>query len=242
MTTINDIADFARIVREQPEWADTIRAILLGKDLLDLPEQFAAFVRLTNQRLQLLEGRYDALDDRLARFIEATDRNFQLVHERMDQMNARINQVDGKLDNRFGMTYEYKVQKNIPALAARYLNVRRTRVRLGGLIMMDADLDELIEQAEDDGVITEQQNIDLNLIDLIFTCRRRADGVDMHVVAEISVTINDNDIIRAAERAVILESVIGRPVMPAVVGTNIDDTRTALAAANNVTVMLMPDD
>ena len=242
MTTINDIADFARIVREQPEWADTIRAILLGKDLLDLPKQFAAFVRLTNQRLQLLEGRYDALDDRLARFIEATDRNFQLVHERMDQMNVRINQVDGKLDNRFGMTYEYKVQKNIPALAARYLNVRRTRVRLGGLIMMDADLDELIEQAEDDGVITDQQNIESRSIDLIFTCRRRADGADMHVVTEISVTINDNDIIRAAERAVILASVVGQPVTPAVVGTNIDDTRAALAAANNVAVILMPDD
>ena len=263
MTTINDIADFARIVREQPEWADTIRAILLGKDLLDLPEQFAAFVRLTNQRLQLLESRYDTLDERLTRFIEATDRNFQLVHDRMDQMyawmdqmnvrmdqmnarmdqmNVRINQVDGKLDNRFGITYEYKVHKNIPALAARYLNVRRTRVLLGSLTTMDAELEELIEQADDDGVITVQQNTEIRLIDLIFTCRRRTDGADMHVVAEVSVTINDNDIIRAAERAVILASVIGRPVMPAVVGTNIDDTRTALAAANNVTVMLMPDD
>ena len=32
-TTINDIADLARILREQPEWADTIRGfcnILLG--------------------------------------------------------------------------------------------------------------------------------------------------------------------------------------------------------------------
>ena len=256
MTTINDIADFARILREQPEWTDTIRAVLLGKDLLDLPQQLAEFVQLTNQRLQQLETRHDTLDDRLTRFIEATDRNFQLVHDRMGQMNAwmnqmnawmnqmnvRINQVDGKLDNRFGITYEYKVQKNIPALAARYLNVRRTRVLLGGLIMMDAELEELIEQADDDGVITDQQNTELRLIDLIFTCRRRADGVNMHVVAEISVTINDNDIIRAAKRAIILESVIGRPVMPAVVGTNIDDTRTALAEANNVTVMLMPDD
>ena len=140
------------------------------------------------------------------------------------------------------MFYEFKVQKKIGGIAGQYLNVRRTRVLLGGLGVMDAELEELIEQAEDDHVISEQQNIDLKLIDLIFTCWRRADGVDMHVVAEISVTINDNDIIRAAERAVILESVIGRPVMPAVVGTNIDDTRTALAAANNVTVMLMPDD
>ena len=263
MTTINDIADFARILREQPEWTDTIRAILLGKDLLDLPEQVAEFARLTNQRLQQLETQYDTLDDRLSRFIEATDRNFQTVHNRLerietdvvdikanlvnvsgriDQMNGRIDQIDGKLDNRFGMTYEYKVQKNIGAFAGQYLNVRRVRVLLGGLITMDTELEELIEQAEDDHIITGQQNTELRLVDLIFTCRRRSDGADMHVVAEISVTINDNDITRATERAAILASVIGQPVTPAVVGTHIDDTRTALAAANDVTVMLMPDD
>ncbi len=270
MTTINDIADFARILREQPEWTDTIRAILLGKDLLDLPEQVAEFARLTNQRLQQLETQYDTLDDRLSRFIEATDRNFQTVHNRLerietdvvdikanlvnvsgridqmngriDQMNGRIDQIDGKLDNRFGMTYEYKVQKNIGGIAGQYLNVRRTKVLLGGLVIMDAELEELIEQAEDDHIITGQQNTELRLVDLIFTCRRRTDGADMHVVAEVSVTINDNDVIRAAERAAILASVIGQPVTPAVVGTHIDGARTALAAANNVTVMLMPDD
>ena len=277
MTTINDIADFARILREQPEWTDTIRAILLGKDLLDLPQQLAEFVQLTNQRLQQLETRHDTLDDRLTRFIETTDRNFQIVHDRLEriesdvvdikgnivnvnghmnqiygyidqinghinQINGRIDQIDGKLDNRFGMTYEYKVQKNIGGIAGQYLNVRRTRVLLGGLITMDTELEELIEQAEDDHIITGQQNTELRLVDLIFTCRRRTGGVDMHVVAEISVTINDNYITRAAERAAILASVIGRPVTPAVVGTHIDDTRTTLAAATNVTVMLMPDD
>ena len=255
MTTINDIADFARILREQPEWTDTIRAILLGKDLLDLPEQVAEFVRLTNQRLQQLETQYDTLDDRLARFIEATDRNFQTVHDRLERIetdvidiktnlvnvNGRIDQIDGKLDNRFGMTYEYKVQKNIGGIAGQHLNVRRTRVLLGGLVTMDAELEELIEQAEDDGVITGEQNSQLRLVDLIFTCRRRTDGADMHVVAEASVTINDNDITRAAERAALLASVIGQPVTPAVVGTHIDGARTALAAAKDVTVMLMPD-
>jgi hypothetical protein len=140
------------------------------------------------------------------------------------------------------MFYKFKVERKVGGIAGQYLNVRRTRVLLGALTGLDAGLDDLIEQAEDDQVITGQQNTELRLIDLIFICRRRTDVVDMHVVAEISVTINDNDIIRAAKRAIILESVIGRPVMPAVVGTNIDDTRTALAEANNVTVMLMPDD
>ena len=140
------------------------------------------------------------------------------------------------------MFYEFKVQKNIGGIAGQHLNVRRTGVLLGGLGTMDAELEELIEQAEDDGIITGERNNQLRLVDLIFTCRRRSDGADMHVVAEISVTINDNDIIRAAERAALLASVIGQPVTPAVVGAHIDDTRTALAAANNVTVMLMPDD
>ena len=31
MTTINNIADLVRILKEQPEWADTIRGILLSE-------------------------------------------------------------------------------------------------------------------------------------------------------------------------------------------------------------------
>ncbi len=140
------------------------------------------------------------------------------------------------------MTYEFKVQKKIGGIAGQHLNVRRTKVLFGALTGLDAALEELIEQSEDDHVITGDQNNQLRLINLIFTCRRRTDGADMHVVAEISVTINDNDITRAAERAAILASVIDQPVTPAVVGTHIDDTRAALAAAANVTVMLMRDD
>lgn len=30
--TVNDITDVARILREQPEWADTIRNLLLSRD------------------------------------------------------------------------------------------------------------------------------------------------------------------------------------------------------------------
>ncbi len=69
MTSINDIADLARILKEQPEWADTIRSILLSEELLNLPARFAEFVqltqesnRLTNERLNRLEGRMGNLE------------------------------------------------------------------------------------------------------------------------------------------------------------------------------------
>ena len=44
MTTINTIEDLARILREQPTWADALRALLLTKELLDLPVRFDRFV------------------------------------------------------------------------------------------------------------------------------------------------------------------------------------------------------
>ena len=44
MTTINTIEDLARILREQPTWAEALRALLLTQDLLDLPGRFDRFV------------------------------------------------------------------------------------------------------------------------------------------------------------------------------------------------------
>ena len=63
MTTINTIEDLARILRDQPTWADALRALLLTQELLDLPGRFDRFVetqqetnRLTDRRLNNIEG------------------------------------------------------------------------------------------------------------------------------------------------------------------------------------------
>ena len=40
-TAIPDIADLVKVLREQPEWAETLRAILLTQELLELPEKLA---------------------------------------------------------------------------------------------------------------------------------------------------------------------------------------------------------
>ena len=224
MTTINDINDFVRILRENPDWAETIRSILLSKELLELPERFAAFVEATNQ-------------------------NFHLVNQRLDRLEADVSVlktdmagVKGRLDNLSGSDYEFKVEKNIGSLAGEYLRIRRTRVLKGPRAGLDYEFTERIEDAEDNGIITEEQNHELGRSDLIFAGRRRTDGTDLHVAAEISITIGNIDITRAAHRAGILELVIGQPVMPAVIGAHIDEDRAALANANSVAVILRAND
>ncbi len=62
MTTINDINDLARILREQPEWVDTLRSLLLSQELLALPERFADFVKLTDANFRLVNQRLDNLE------------------------------------------------------------------------------------------------------------------------------------------------------------------------------------
>ena len=251
MTSINDIGDLARILREQPEWADTVRGILLGKELLELPERFAEFVQLTeqnfelvNQNFQLVYERLDRLDSDVAELktdvadlkthVDSIDRN-------IDRIDGTLNRMDGRMDNGFGMNYELRIAKGIRGIAGQFLHVRRPRVLQGYATGPDPEFAELLDQAEENGTITEEQLDQLQWLDFVLTGQRKSDGVTIYAVAEASITIGSEDVIRAVERARILAAVVGQPVLPAVIGSHIDDTRTELAGANGVTVMLAPD-
>ena len=67
MTTINNVADLVRILKEQPEWADTIRGILLSEELLNLPARFAEFVQLTQESHRIINERLTQIDTRVGR-------------------------------------------------------------------------------------------------------------------------------------------------------------------------------
>jgi hypothetical protein len=72
MSTVNDITDFVRIIREQPEWAETIRGILLSRELLELPQRLADYVAATDRRLERLETA-------LANFVESTNQRLEAL-------------------------------------------------------------------------------------------------------------------------------------------------------------------
>ena len=65
MTTINTIEDLARILREQPTWAEALRALLLTQELLDLPARFDRFVEIQQETNQLTDRRFANLEGRV---------------------------------------------------------------------------------------------------------------------------------------------------------------------------------
>ena len=264
MTSINDIADFVRIIREQPEWADTIRGILLGQELLELPERFASFVELTSENFRLVHQRLDRLEadvarntadiarntEDIARNTEDIARNTEDIARNtsdisdiksdMAEIKIRLNRMDGRMDNEFGANYAVKVERNIGSIAGQYLNLRRVRVLRGFYAPTDQDFQDRIEQAEEIGSVASEDVDNLRRSDIILSGRDRNTGADTYVVVETSITVGDSDIARVKARAGTLSSIFGQPAIPVVIGSNVDADRTATAAVEGVAVAIEP--
>ncbi|MDE2684299.1 MAG: hypothetical protein OXI54_09130 [Chloroflexota bacterium] len=194
-------------------------------------------------RLDSMDARFDSMDGRLdsmdARF-DSMDGRLDSMDARFDSMDARLDRMDGRMDNGFGTNYEIKVANNFGSIAGRNLRLRRTRVLKAAMTRADGNLNNMIADAEDRGAITEEQAVELLAVDLIASGRSRDNGHDVYVAAEVSITVADQDIARAAERAEYLARATGQAAVPAVVGENIAPEQEELARQRSVTVMLLP--
>ena len=248
MTTINDISDIARVLREHPEWRETIRGLVLGEEIARLPEQLASFIEATQRNFEAADRRIAALGKSLDAFTTATQQNFHLVYQRLDRseedqgrLETGVNRLTGRVDNGLGTYYEYKADKAARRLADRYLDLLRVRVLQGAQTGFDNEFAELLDDARMTGLVSQDQFQEILQLDLVFAAKRNSDGADVHVAAEVSITTGDSDIVRAARRAALLADITGNPVMPAVISAHIDDGRKTLAAQQGVTVMLLPE-
>ena len=91
----------------------------------------------------------------------------------------------------------------------------------------------LLDQAEAQGIIRARETDDLDKADLVLT----TDGPTDYVLAEVSITIQQDDIDRAAERAGLLARVTARTVTPFAIGAREEpDLRR-----EHVQVLLIPE-
>ena len=110
MVTINTTDDLLRALREQPEFLQAARSLILSDELLDLPKRF----ELQEERLAQQEERQARLEERmnqlaeqmaelsrvvtetnrrLDEFIAATNRNFELFNQRLERLESDMTEV-----------------------------------------------------------------------------------------------------------------------------------------------------
>ena len=122
MTTINTIEDLARILRDQPTWAEALRALLLSQELLDLP------------------GRFD-------RFVEALQKANEAQQETNRLTDQRLNAIEGRLGNLEGGQYERTVRTKALARSRFILGFTGSHVALNQDGLTDPRLNSAIDQA-----------------------------------------------------------------------------------------------
>lgn len=196
MATISTTADLLRLLREDPDFRDEVRSLLLSQDLIELPERFA---------------RFEAYVER------------------------RFTSIDGDLGRLKGAEYERRVGKSYASIAFRERHdrsMRRNRLLYSNILGRDSGFEELIADAVDSGLITDDERAELEQADAVM--RGQDGGAAVYFVGEFSITIGHTDIDRAIARAAILSRASGSGVWPMVIGDAIPEPQRARAEAEQV--------
>jgi polyhydroxyalkanoate synthesis regulator phasin len=245
--TVEEFRDLLRILEERPEWRAELRRLVLTDELLTLPELVRALTEAqqrTGERVAVLEERMAALiaaqqrtgehvaalEERMAALIEAQQRTEERLAALAEALTALTIRVDGLTRNVSALRDDVSGLKG-DALERRHREhahayfapvVRRIRV-LGG-----EELEALLEEAVDQGQLSEAEAMEVLLADLVVRGRRRDDSAEVYLVVEVSWTVDPYDVERAVRRATLLRKT-GMPALPVVAGATMAEEAVNLA-------------
>lgn len=254
MTTVHDIADIVRIIREQPEWADTIRSILLSRELLELPQRFAEYAEATNQRLERLETA-------LVAFVESTNRRLETLETEQAAMKSDIVELKSdvkelKADVSQLKTDVKELKADVSQLKTEMVAVRQdlrplkgSHARSGaerdtrriarimncfqvGLLNSD-DLYRLLAVIDSDDISRSDRDSFENA-DIVIVGEHRETGETHYIAVEASFTAHEDDTRRAVRNADYLARSTGKPAHAVVASLFVDPGVEPIFASGRV--------
>lgn len=237
MTTVNNIADILRILREQPEWAEALRSALLSQELLELPQRFAEFVANSERRFAALEGDVAELKSDVAEL----KADVKEIRGDIANINVTLNKHSGDIGNLRGAEYERKIGNNIHSIVRQHLDIRQISVLKGSKAFDETPFFNLIDEAEELGVIDRQQQMEVGNVDIVLRGLKYPEKSTIFAALEVSVTVADNYIERVVARANTLRHATGETALPVVIGANIDQARQRFADEQGVTLIAIAD-
>ena len=143
--------------------------------------------------------------------LERMEGDISTLKQDVDTLKVDVGRMGGDISRIRGNDYE----SHVAAYARRFL-----RRRLGinaNVFSTQSDksaLTGLPDEAEAQGIIGARETDELDKADLVLT----TDGPTDYLLAEVSITIQQDDIDRAAERARLLARVTARTVTPFAIG------------------------
>ena len=223
MTTINDISDLIRILRDDPAWADAVRSVLLSQELLRLPEEVAALTRAfrehaetTNRRLESLEAGQDELKQGQAQ-----------LQTTVNGLQTTVNGMRGDLGNLSGSYFQRRAANFAVRVARRDFHLRQTSL-VHHADHADHVGDSTLKQMLDDAAEDASRDFNEDAAALVeqadaVIAGKAPDGTEVYLLVEASITVLKDDVDRAKDRAELLQRAVGATTHALVIGEAIAD-------------------
>ena len=220
--------DLIAIIEQSPELQKAIRKYVLTEEFLAVPA-----------RLDKIESDIADLKAGQARL----EKGQQHLEQGQDRIEDRMNKLDVRMDRLSGYYYEQKAIKNCRSIITQQTGMGRVKIRFSQANHPeDPDMTEQMDQVADRGEISQDEEATLWSADLISSATNRATGERVNIVAEASISLSDNDIDRAKDRAATLEKATGEPTLAMVICARAEEPRIKKARQDDVTILRMPED
>ncbi len=197
-----------------------------------------------DERIARMERQGAARDERLARM----ERQGAARDERLDRMEANIaeittqvKQINIDMGVVKGVSLELSLARSIKSIASQRFGLRRARVMTSRVDVMNEDMEDTMDEALNEGRITNQQYVRIQNTDFILRARRKQNGSEIWVAVESSYTVGSEDIDRAKESAAALGVLYGVPVIAAVAGNSIPPNLEKRAESAGVQTMIVSE-
>ena len=173
---------------------------------------------------------------RLENTVGTLENTVSIMGSDMTELKNTVGTMGGTVSHLAGKDYEAHAARVGPRRLRSHLNLERAWAVTHPPHGDPSFLTELAYLSEINGIITPEQAADLEYGDLVFTSTNE-DGGQCYILAEISLTVQQTDVERAARRAAILQHVTGIPTTPITIGESIAPD----AEGNTVAFIAIPN-
>lgn len=154
------------------------------------------------------------------------------------RLEGTVARMDGRIGKLEGVDYERHVSRTFMGVLSSALGrMRRGRLLHSVAYGTTTEFSDLMEDLLDADKISEDQWHEILLSDAVV--RGVKGGATVYAVAEISLTVHQDDIDRAAERAAIMRQATGATAYPVVVGASVPPPQMAQASEKGVTAIIV---
>ena len=203
---INNFQDILDAMERDPALRDALRRHILTEELLQVPvrlERVEADIKTLKEDVKVLKEDVSVLKEDVAILKE----DVSVLKEGQARLESRVDRMGGDVSRLLGDDYESHVATYARRFLRRSLGINAT---LFSCQHNRSPLTRLLDEAEVQGRINDRETDELDRADLILT----TEGPTDYILAEVSLTVQQDDIDRAAHRAGLLAKATAQTVAP----------------------------